>query len=301
MLSTCQRCNKQFNPETNTSNSCTFHRSTYVERESFHKSWDCCGKPYYSSRECGIGKHITYDSSYKKDNDFYATHRPLYTINIQTVRTCQRCNTQYNMHSNTLTSCKFHRCTFSGKIYNCCAGIGVLSPPCAQHKHITYDEKWIKWYDFFLKPIITSRTISGDSGSWIYHPQKGYIMVKWDANDEYKAIPANINGKYGTDNGTYVNSEIIDMDCIIEICKKYNNNKLSHAIYDVMKKLPFTKVTNHLIAQMMIIDLQKTNKLYGINLINDLNEIERKNTNQITENLISEFSSTTLDKLAEIM
>eukprot|EP01083_Nonionella_stella_P184290 668621_1 len=41
----------------------------------------------------------------------------------------------------------------------------------------------------------TCDTKVGDTGSWIYHPQMGYIMVKWDESDPFRAIPTMVPHK----------------------------------------------------------------------------------------------------------
>ena len=86
--------------------------------------------------------------------------------------TCQRCHQQYNKKLNNDTSCQFHRLTYvcrlhtEGKDYygvdvgdwdgfcwECCGKQQKNAKPCAQSKHISYDESWTKHDDINAKLI----------------------------------------------------------------------------------------------------------------------------------------------------
>eukprot|EP01083_Nonionella_stella_P037861 103159_1 len=213
------------------------------------------------------------------------------------MRTCQRCHTQFDITSNTNISCEFHRSSHGSKLWGCCGRTLYGSKACAMGKHVTYDDKWNKFDDFFVKPI--ARIMREDKGSWIYHPQLGYVNVKWDESDPLKAIPAAIHSKPADDESEP--SELVDMNGMIDICRKCNGQKLSDAVYEIQKKLPFAKVTSHLVAKMIVIDLLTSNKLHGIELTNDLDDIDKNKEDQVAGHLIANMSSSTLAKLAEIL
>ena len=86
--------------------------------------------------------------------------------------TCQRCGEQFNKSLNNESSCKFHRSIYvcrlhtegkdyygvdvgdwDGKFWDCCGEEKEDAKPCAQGRHVTYDEKWIKNDDLKAKLI----------------------------------------------------------------------------------------------------------------------------------------------------
>eukprot|EP01084_Bolivina_argentea_P115755 205790_1 len=85
-LSTCQRCNKSFDKNSNTESSCLFHRAMYVcrlhtEGKAYYgvnvdgwdgRFWDCCGKEEPNASPCAQGKHVSYDELWTKDDDLKA-------------------------------------------------------------------------------------------------------------------------------------------------------------------------------------------------------------------------------------
>eukprot|EP01083_Nonionella_stella_P007184 20751_1 len=88
--------------------------------------------------------------------------------------TCQRCHTSFDIKSNTNSSCKFHRAMYvcrphtEGKAYygvdvqgwdykcwECCGKEQPDAGPCAQGKHVSYDESWLKDDDLLnSQPIV---------------------------------------------------------------------------------------------------------------------------------------------------
>ena len=85
---------------------------------------------------------------------------------------CKRCKTEYDPKVNSQTSCKFHKCDYvcrlhtegedyygvdvgdwDGKFWDCCGKNDPNAPPCAQGKHVSYDDDWEKWKDRFAQSI----------------------------------------------------------------------------------------------------------------------------------------------------
>ena len=86
--------------------------------------------------------------------------------------TCQRCKKQYDPKLNTDNSCSFHRSLYvcrlhtegkdyygvdvkdwDGKFWDCCGAEQPDALPCAQGKHVSYDEEWTKEDDRFATLI----------------------------------------------------------------------------------------------------------------------------------------------------
>ena len=80
---------------------------------------------------------------------------------MSSLATCQRCHQQFDTKSNQDNSCKFHRSLYvcrlhtegkayygvevgdwNGKFWDCCGAENQDAQPCAQGKHVSYDEEW---------------------------------------------------------------------------------------------------------------------------------------------------------------
>ena len=85
---------------------------------------------------------------------------------------CKRCKNEYDSKNNNETSCKFHKCDYvcrlhtegkdyygvdvgdwDGKFWDCCGKLDAHAPPCAQGKHVSYDDDWERWKDRFAQSI----------------------------------------------------------------------------------------------------------------------------------------------------
>ena len=96
---------------------------------------------------------------------------------MSSLLTCQRCNNSFDKLSNKENSCQFHRSLYvcrlhtegkdyygidvgdwDGKFWDCCGKEQPNAKPCAQGKHVTYDDNWTKDDDRFAKLITNQKS-----------------------------------------------------------------------------------------------------------------------------------------------
>eukprot|EP01083_Nonionella_stella_P078234 213981_1 len=112
----------------------------------------------------------------------------------------------------------------------------------------------------------------------------------------YSAVPLNmIQRNYPIMPVEMDTTPIVNTDQILKIASKHTN--VSGALAELSKKLPFSRVTNYIVAKQMILDLLKDDP---IKIHDDITSNEYSTPVGGYDDMIASFSSTTLQKLGTI-